>query len=159
MKQASLIRYRLRYRLLAHAALGLSVVLLAGCGGSAYPLAGVSGVVTLDGEPLAGARVAFQPRREGEGLNSGPGSYGTTDAQGRYTLRTIDGAHGAVVATHDVSISTYVGDADPTTDSPKTLAPERVPARYREPDALTFTVPPEGAAAADFHLRTASGGQ
>ncbi len=155
MNQASLIRYSL----FAHAALGLSLLLFGGCGGSAYPLAGVSGVVTLDGKPLAGARVAFQPRREGEGLDSGPGSYGTTDAQGRYTLHTIDGAHGAVVATHEVNISTYVGEADPTTDTPKTLAPERVPTRYQEPDALTFTVPPEGTTAADFHLRTTSDGQ
>lgn len=149
--------FPIRSRSVGRAALAICLLALAGCGGSAYPLADVSGVVTLDGEALAGARVAFQPRREGEDLDSGPGSYGTTDADGRYTLRTIGGAQGAVVATHDVSISTYVGEADPTTDVPKTLAPERVPTRYQEPNALTFTVPPEGTTAADFHLTTTSG--
>lgn len=143
-----------RYRPLGSVVLGLSLGVLAGCGGSPYPLADVSGVVTLDGEPLAGARVAFQPRREGKGLDSGPGSYGTTDAHGRYTLRTIDGTSGAVVATHDVRISTYVGEADPTSDAPQTLAPERVPPRYKLPDALTSTVPDKGTAGADFHLTT-----
>ncbi len=142
-----------------HAALALSLLMVAGCGGSAYPLAAVSGVVTLDGEPVAGARVAFQPRREGEGLDSGPGSYGTTDAQGRYRLTTIDGAPGAVVATHDVRISTYVGDVAPTTDAPKMIVPERVPTRYQEPDALTFTVPPEGTTSAAFHLTTTDSGR
>ena len=147
-------RFPIRSWLVGHAALAICLLVFAGCGGSAYPLARVSGVVTLDGEPLPAARVAFQPRREDEGLDSGPGSYGTTDAQGRYSLTTIDGARGAVVATHDVRISTFLAAADPAADAPKTITPERVPARYQEPDTLTFTVPPEGATAADFHLTT-----
>ena len=148
-----------RYGLLGPVVLGLSLGMLAGCGGSPYPLARVSGVVTLDGGPLAGARVAFQPRRDGEGLDSGPGSYGTTDAQGRYSLATIDGARGAVVATHDVRISTFQAEADPAADALKTISPERVPARYQQPNALTFTVPLEGTTSADFHLTTTSGAQ
>lgn len=147
-------RFTIRYQILGHAAMAINLLVLTGCSRSAYHLAGVSGVVTLDGEPLADARVAFQPRRVGEGLDSGPGSYGTTNSHGQYTLRTINGAGGAVVATHGVRISTFLADADQTFESPRIIAPERVPVRYQQPDVLTFTVPPDGTTTGDFHLST-----
>ncbi len=66
--------FPVRSRILGHAVLAICLLLFAGCGGSTYPLAGASGEVTLDGDLLAGARIAFQRRREGEGLDSGLGS-------------------------------------------------------------------------------------
>ena len=45
--------------------------------------ASVSGTVTLDGQPLAGANVSFYP----DG-GSGAPANGQTDAQGRYSLST-----------------------------------------------------------------------
>jgi len=130
----------------------LILLMTAGCGGSPYRLQPVSGVVTLDGTALPNARVSFEPRREGDAITAGPGSYGTTDANGRFQLRTLDGRRGAVVATHDVTISTYQGKADPASDEPTVLTPEKVPPRYFDAGALTFDVPPNGTDTADFHL-------
>jgi hypothetical protein len=57
--------------------------------------AAVTGVVTLDGEPLRGAVVTYYPVVDGpQGL---PHSLGTTDESGRYTLQTPEGQSGAVV--------------------------------------------------------------
>ena len=50
------------------------LLFLTGCGSSAYDLVPVSGIVTLDDKPVAGARVVFEPTRSGEAaLNAGPG--------------------------------------------------------------------------------------
>jgi hypothetical protein len=129
------------------------VATAAGCS-SSYPLAPVSGVVTLDGKPLAEARVAFQPRSPAGQANAGPGSYAKTDDAGRYRLKTITGVDGAVVAVHDVSISTFQGKADPGSDGLEVVRPELVPARYALRGALTFTVEAKGSDTADFHLST-----
>ena len=49
-----------------------------GCG-SEFDLAPVSGIVPLNGTPVVGARVVFEPSRTGEeALLAGPGSYGVT---------------------------------------------------------------------------------
>jgi hypothetical protein len=58
----------------------------------------VSGVVTLDGKPVEGAAIVFTPT--GEGL---PAS-GTTDAQGRYELMSLD-KKGATEGTHQVTVT------------------------------------------------------
>jgi len=134
----------------------IGLVAVAGCGGERFPVAPVSGKVTLDGEPLAGARIGFEPRRQGESPNAGPGSYGKTDAQGRYELTTLDGRSGAVVGTHDVWIRTYQAKADRASGEPVPAVEERVPARYNENSILTFEVPPEGTDAADFELSSDS---
>ena len=84
----------------------LLVLTACGCGGDEYPLARVSGTVTLDGAPVADARVGFEPVRQGDGLDAGPGSYGKTDQQGRFWLKTLHGQQGAVVGPHVVRITT-----------------------------------------------------
>ena len=138
-------------RLVSLLPLLFSLLLFAGCGGEHFAVAPVSGVVTLDGEPLANARIGFEPRRQGDSPNAGPGSYAKTDDQGRYTLKTLDGRSGAVITTHDVWIRTFVAPAD---RSGKLIeaAPERVPARYNDATTLTFTVDEEGSAEANFDL-------
>ena len=66
-------------------AFGAVMLLVAsGCGGNTVP---VSGVVTLDGKPVEGAAVSFTPEKS-DGVG---GSYGKTDAQGRYSLKTVIG--------------------------------------------------------------------
>src|SRR4051812_48296339 len=86
-----------------------------GCAGGPKVVS-VSGRVTLDSKPLAGAHVNFQPVGD---LNSPPGSgsYGKTDADGRYTLRLIQPDRpGAVVGKHKVSISKRGGEASQQSD-------------------------------------------
>lgn len=63
-------------------------------------IAPVSGVVTLDGQPLPEAEILFQPA-------SGRASTGMTDENGEYTLLFNRNTYGAKVDDHDVSIITY----------------------------------------------------
>jgi hypothetical protein len=109
----------------------------------------VSGRITLDGEVLPGARITFQPTGE----DPGPGSFGTTDAEGRFSLQTMEDSkrEGAVPGTHHVQISTaVVGESADEEDS----APEAgkvLPKQYTD-GSLTFEVPAEGTTAADFNI-------
>ena len=130
----------------------LPVVATSGCWNSSkYPLAPVSGVVTLDGEPLGNAFVNFQPK-------GGPSSKGITNAEGRYSLITIDGAEGAVVGPHTVSIySVHSQEAAAESDLDLPTTPkERVPDRYNYNTTLTFEVPADGTTTADWDLKTSS---
>lgn len=125
-----------------------------GCG-ERFATAPVSGVVTLDGEPLAEARIAFEPLAPPEKILAGPGSYGTTDSRGHYSLETIDGQPGAAIGPHRVSISTAI--TPPRGPDGKDVEPvrEKVPHRYRgAATQLQFTVPEKGTAEADFSLES-----
>ena len=135
--------------------LGLLMPLLSGCGTSEFELAPVSGRVQLDGVPLAGARVVFEPHRTGEqALRAGPGSWGLTDDDGKYTLETLDGDAGAVVGPHRVTISSFQGETDRTTQSVRVIQQERVPERYQVPGMLNWDVPAEGTNEANFDLQS-----
>jgi hypothetical protein len=127
------------------------IVFIAGCGGGqSYSTARVSGRVTLDGQPLANAAVVFQPVA-GKDRNPGPGSGGTTDADGRYTLSVVGtGSRGAVIGKHQVRITLAPEDADPTDDRPHKH--KELPAKYNLKTTLEFTVEPGGTDKADFPL-------
>ena len=129
----------------------LLVLAAGGCGGEEFPLARVSGTVTLDGAPVADARVVFEPVRQGDSLEAGPGSYGNTDQQGRFRLKTLHGERGAVVGPHVVRITTLqVKDSGPA--GIEVIAEERIPARYVDGSTLRFIVPADGTQQADFEL-------
>jgi hypothetical protein len=125
-------------------------VTLAGCDSQPYQVAPVSGRVTLDDEPLPEALVTFQPIGGAEAKEPGPGSFGRTDKDGRFTLRIVEPDQpGAVVGLHQVFISTATsagGDGD-------RILGERVPRRYRD-GKLQFEVPRGGTTEANFDLRT-----
>ena len=122
----------------------VAVALVSGCGGGP---ASVSGVVTLDGKPVEGATVTFNPA-SGDGGGLG-GSYGKTDAEGRYTLRTVAADKpGAAVGKHKVTIS--AAKADPA--NPEGAAKDLIPAKYNVKSDLTFDVPSGGTDKADFAL-------
>ena len=133
---------------------GFAAVILcfAGCGGSSGRTVPVSGVVTLNGKPLANAHVAFQPQASKGSENAGVGSYGVTDADGRYSLRTMDTDQpGAVIGTHSVEIKLRVeaDDRDPKSRP----AAKTLPAKYNRNTELQFKVEPGGTSAANFDLK------
>jgi hypothetical protein len=122
---------------------------LAGCGASG--VAPVAGRVTVNGKPLANATVTFAPVATPGNPEPGSGSYGHTDADGRYTLRLVDReAAGAVVGRHKVQV-VLRDDADTAADRPKS-AVRQLPPKYNAKTALEFDVPAGGTAAADFDL-------
>jgi hypothetical protein len=88
-----------------------AVVTLAGCGGESFQTAELTGRVTLEGKPLAGVVVQFEPRN----LNSKklmPSAYGITDADGRYrAFRTGKKKFGAVVGVSQVRVTVPEGNA------------------------------------------------
>jgi len=80
------------------------LLLVSGCYSGEFELARVSGTVTLDGKPVEGVEVVFAPAEQSGTIEVGPASVGTTDSQGRFSLKTVKGSNGAVVTTHRVSI-------------------------------------------------------
>lgn len=102
------------------------------------PLGHVSGIVTLDGEPLANATVRFTP--------AGPGrtSEGITDTEGRYELRYLRDIRGANIDQHTVRI---------TTASEANGGRELLPPRYHSRSQLDARVV-AGTNGLDFALRS-----
>jgi len=139
------------------AGLGLVVAVFAGCSKDPFQTAPVSGVVTLDGKPIAQVAVMFQPVATEGNNNPGPGSYGVTDEQGRYSLKLIgEERPGGVVGKHKVRFDPYSTEkADPSSDAPfrpKQPGP-KIPPKYNSVDAFfEFDVPPKGTKAANFDL-------
>lgn len=74
------------------------MVLIAACGPSRPKTAPVSGVVTLDGKPVAGASVMLTPD------DGGRPALGETDAEGKFTLTTFEPGDGALVGKHHVTV-------------------------------------------------------
>jgi hypothetical protein len=125
----------------------LGAIFALGCGADVVP---VSGRVTLDGKPLAGARVTFQPRAEGAASGEpATGSVGQTDEDGHYTLRLIKPDQpGAAVGEHTVTISAAAGGSDK--EPPK--GPKLTKNWYD--GSKKFKVPPGGTSAANFKIAT-----
>jgi hypothetical protein len=123
----------------------------AGCNSEGYGLAPISGVVTLDGNPVPGALVNFQPTAK-DGTNPGPGSTGRCDEAGRYVLKTIRDEPGAVVGTHRVRIYSYSPESPVSQDDDAGLPKEQFPDRYNYGSKLTFDVESTGTETADFRL-------
>jgi hypothetical protein len=131
----------------------LSLTLAFGCDAKKYGLAPVSGVVTLDGEPVPGAIVNFQPKSDTE-KSPGPGSTGRCDATGRFVLETIRQEPGAVVGTHRVKVYSYSPESPVVadTDTDAVERKELFPTWCNYNTELTFDVPSGGTTEADFHL-------
>jgi hypothetical protein len=77
-----------------------ALALLTGCGRDGLNLAPVTGVVTMDGKPVAEASVIFAPNDS----KAGPPAIGATNEQGAFTLVTAN-RPGAVVGEHRVAVS------------------------------------------------------
>ena len=131
---------------------GMAAMLLAGCSRSDYPLVPVSGRVTAGGVGKEGVHVSFQPiAGDNRTLDAGPGSFGVTDGDGRYQLKTFDRFRlGAVAGAHRVRLTIAGAEQDPTDDA---MGPSAgaVPTRYTD-GSLVFEVPPGGTDQASFDL-------
>jgi len=128
-----------------------------GCG-QGLPVAPVSGTVTLEGKPLANATITTQPIGT-DSRNPGPGSFGRTDAQGRFELELVNPAiKGAIIGEHRVMISPSADEAAQPqrtaegklywTDDPRSRAAAQGaeadwPSHFMD-GSLKMRVPPEG---------------
>lgn len=129
--------------------LALSVTLLSlpGCGGNGDQpdLGQVTGTITLDGKPLGGVAVVFQPEK-------GRPARGKTDADGKYELTYIRDTRGTKIGRNRVEIAPSEEGDDPTEDieDPDSLPVKRptksgkpkVPAKYNIKSELEADVQP-----------------
>ncbi len=113
-----------------------------------YGLAPISGLIKIDGQPVAKINVTFNPTSKDEEGNPGPFSFGVTDENGQYTLMTNKGEPGAVVGPHKVAISGEYYEGD------RLVTKEFIPKRYNNPTELTFDVPKGGTDAANFEIES-----
>lgn len=111
-----------------------ALLLLPGCG-QGLPVAPASGVLLLDGAPLANVNVISQPVAT-DSPNPGPGSFGRTDAEGRFDLELVKPAiRGAIIGEHRVMIMTV--------DGAKPAGSKKWPASFAD-GSLRIQVPKEG---------------
>ena len=116
----------------------VAMMLLVGCRESGPEVAPVTGVVTLDGRPLAFADVTFQAEGKSPGV-------GRTDKDGRYELMYKRGVVGAPIGPNRVSI---------TTSSELVRNPPRIPARYNTESELTREILAGEDNVFDFELKS-----
>ena len=123
--------------------------LVAGCGRGGHSVAPVSGRVTLSGKPMAKVNVTFQPlAASGSSGDAGWGSYGVTDGDGCFQLKTVDGKPGAVVGKHAVYL-TVPNPNPPKGDEYVPPPPNPFPPQAWN-GSLTFEVPAGGTDQANF---------
>ena len=117
-----------------------------GCGGSSDQpeLGQVTGKITLDGKPLSGIAVVFQP-------DNGRPARGMTDAEGMYELTYIRQTKGTKVGPNRVEIApSEDGEAEESEDSGEESQPAakkqtksgkpKIPARYNVKSELKADV-------------------
>jgi hypothetical protein len=130
-------------------------LLLAGCGGGGSArTVPVSGRITLKGKPLAKALVTFVPVVPKGTKDPPPGSLGTTDDDGRYTLVLNNNPKitGAVVGKHQVIITTGAGGGG-SAGGTKPTYQKQLPEKYNRKTELTCDVPEGGRQDANFDLQ------
>lgn len=117
------------------AMLGVALVTaLVGCQKKpTFELAEVMGRVTIDGTPVKGLMLHFEPKpQDPAGKVLLPPAYGFTAADGRYSLTCTGGKKGAVVGRNHVRITAAEGNG------PRA----EVSARYARDDSIWYDVKP-----------------
>jgi hypothetical protein len=125
-------------RRLLVAMLCLSLTLLVGCGQRSLPVEKTypaQGKVTIKGEPARFVIVNFEPVERGKGAPA----HASTDAEGRFSLRTYsnDEPDGAVPGEYKITLE----DFDPTRVGavPEGEKPTKLPAEAKNPE-ITLVV-------------------
>lgn len=116
---------------------------VSGCGSGDF--GSVNGKVTLDGKPLKGASVTFQPVKKGRP------SSGITDEEGNYVLKYTADQEGAEIGEHIVRISLEETEKDEFGE--EVSLGETVPAKFNVESELKREVKP-GDNKFDFKLST-----
>jgi hypothetical protein len=142
----------------AYSWLGMTALIVgssSGCSSHDYELAPVRGRIVQAEQPKGRLSVVFQPiASSADHPNPGPASYGVTDANGEYTLHTIDADRpGAVVGRHRVSIHVYQPETQ--SDADRNDPDAAIPRHFRD-HSLTIDVPAVGLTNADFDLAAAA---
>ncbi len=103
--------------------------LFPGCSAEKFKTAEVTGIVTLEGKPIRGVSLEFEPARTGAEIP--PTAYGSSDAVGRYRLTRVGGKGGrpgAVIGMNTVRVSAPEGSS------------VKVHAHYADEGAFQFEV-------------------
>ncbi|QDV48694.1 carboxypeptidase-like regulatory domain-containing protein [Gimesia fumaroli] len=130
--------------------LPLITLLISGCGGGpddAPKTVEVTGTVTMKGNPVADATIVFIPK-------SGPSAVGSTDASGKYSLKTGK-EPGAIPGSHVVTITSGGEIPMPGTEAAKKdQSKPEIPPEYGDPkkSGLTADVKATGENVIDFKL-------
>ncbi len=77
---------------------------LSGCGGGGRETVEVTGIITLDGQPVADAAVMFS------GPEGGSPTTARTDAMGHFTLQAVAGSNGVAVSKLQATGTAVVGE-------------------------------------------------
>lgn len=112
---------------------GLWVVgafIVSGCGSDKPDTIPVTGEVLYNSQPVEGASVVF--------VSEGPPATGTTDAQGKFTLRTFTDDDGAIAGAHRVTITKNVSEPS-TPENPYPVSKNMLPAKYARPESSQLT--------------------
>ena len=118
------MNYRLCYALLLLVAIGCD---------DGPPLGKVSGVISLEGQPIETATITFTHVK-------GRTAFARTDADGFYELNFSDGRAGAMLGENAISIET--GRAGSDEQGNFVEYPETLPPKYNVESEITRTVEP-----------------
>ena len=136
----------------------LSVVFLVamcvGCGGGPN-VQSVTGTITLDGKPISGAVVTFQPIEGG----TGQPAVGTTDVEGKYTVTDMKSdkiGSGAAAGEYRVGVMWFKPGADSSQATGASGGNEETAVSNDKKD-VTSVSGPEALLPADYQSPTSSG--
>jgi hypothetical protein len=124
------------------------LLVLAGCGGNAGPELPVSGIVTLDGNPLADVTVRFYPDADTDPNSSG---YAQTGTDGKFVVTGGKGKKGLVAGKYKVTVNKGQAKAASSEEGAGAVVPEiefkdEFPAIYSNPaqTVLSYSVTGDG---------------
>jgi len=131
-----------------------TALLAAGCAKSGDTLVPVSGHVTVDGKPAAGAAVVFHPA---DGNPNGTHPVGQVDADGNFQLTTIRSGDGAAPGEYRVTLTWYVSPPGKrVVEGEESPVRNLIPDKYARADwtPLTATVRSDGTEPVRIEINT-----
>ena len=128
-------------RTLLTAVFSFSLLFVIGCGSKGHDRTEVSGMVTLDGEPLpSGLTVKFTPQETGK-----PVGQGGVNVKSQYFIYGAPGEIGLNPGTYVVSVEVPFADEPGPYSGPPELANIKIPEAYQTgTSTLTYTAPSGG---------------